>query len=84
MRDGPLQPLPMLLWGVVPSLLGWVALLLDPAPGLLLIAVLLWACLAVDRAVYPRHQLRGWLAMRLQLTLVASGSCLVAAAALAR
>jgi hypothetical protein len=67
---------------VVPSLLGWVALLLGQAPGLLLIAALLWACFAVDRVLYPRHQLQAWLPMRLRLTLVASVSCLAGAAAL--
>lgn len=81
MREGPAEPVP-LLWGVVPSLLGWVALLLGPAPGLLLIAALLWACFAADRALYPRYQLQAWLPMRWRLTLVASISCLAGAAAL--
>jgi Protein of unknown function (DUF3429) len=80
MREGPAQPVPSLLWGVVPSLLGWVALLLAPALGLLLIAALLWACFAVDRVVYPRYQVQAWLPLRLRLTLVASISCVVAAA----
>lgn len=82
MREGPAQPVPSLLWGVVPSLLGWVALLLGPAPGLLLMAALLWACLAVDRVLYSRYQLQAWLPMRWQLTVVASISCLAGAAAL--
>jgi len=82
MRDGADQHVPTLLWGVVPSLLGWVALLLGPAPGLLLIAALLWTCFAVDRLLYPRHQLQAWLPMRRRLTLVASISCLAGAAAL--
>lgn len=84
MREAPAQPVPLLVWGVVPSLLGWVAVLLGHAQGLLLMAALLWACFAVDRAFYPRHQLQAWLPMRLQLTLVASLSCLAAAVALAR
>ena len=82
MREGPAQPLPSLLWGVVSSLLGWVALLLGHAAGLLLIAALLWACFAVDRVVYPRYQLQAWLPMRWRLTLVASINCLAGAAAL--
>ena len=82
MRDGPAQSAPSLLWGVVPSLLGWLALLLGNAPGLLLIAALLWACFAVDRVLFRRYQLQAWLPMRLQLTLVASLSCLAGAAAL--
>ena len=84
MREGPAQSALMLLWGVVPSLLGWVALLLGHATGLLLIAALLWACFAVDRALYPRYQLQAWLPMRWRLTLVASISCLAGAAALWR
>lgn len=82
MREGPCQPVTSLLWGVLPSLLGWAALLLGPAPGLLLITALLWACMVADRVLYPRYQLQAWLPMRLQLTLVASISCLAGAAAL--
>jgi hypothetical protein len=81
MRDGTVQPLPSLIWGVAPSLLGWLASLLGQAPGLLLIAALLWACFAVDRFLYPRYQLQAWLPMRLRLTLAASVSCFAAAAA---
>ena len=81
-REASAQHVPSLLWGVVPSLLGWVALLLGHAPGLLLIAALLWACFAVDRVLYPRFQLQAWLPMRWRLTLVASLSCLAGAAAL--
>ena len=82
MREGPARPEPSLLWGVVPSLLAWLALLLGQAPGLLLIAALLWACFAVDRLLYPRYHVQAWLPMRLRLTLVASTSGLVAAVAL--
>jgi Protein of unknown function (DUF3429) len=82
MRPSAAQPLPALMWGVTPGLLGWVALLLDPAAGLALIAMLLWVCFAVDRVLYPRYQLQAWLPMRLWLTLTASSSCLAAAIAL--
>ena len=82
MREGPVQPVSSLLWGVVPSLLGWVTLLLGHALGLLLMVALLWACFAVDRVLYPRYQLQAWLCMRLRLTLVASIRCLAGAAAL--
>lgn len=84
MREASVPSQLSLLWGVVPSLLAWVALLLQETQGLVAIALLLWACLAVDRVLYPRHRLRAWLPMRLWLTLVASGSCLVAAVALSR
>ena len=73
------QSTSLLAWGVVPSLVAWVALMLPAASGLLLIALLLWACFAVDRAVYTSSGLRGWLPMRLLLTVVASLSCIAAA-----
>ena len=79
---GDAEPLmSRLVWGVTPSLLSWVALLLSPAPGLLLIAATLCACFAVDRVLYPRDGVQAWLPMRAQLTLVASLSCLAGAAA---
>lgn len=80
MRDAPAPRVSSLLWGVIPSLLGWVAMLLGPAPGLLLIAATLCACFAVDRVAYPRERLAAWLPMRFQLTLVAGLSCLAGAA----
>ncbi len=67
------------LWGVVPSLVAWCALLADGAIGLLILVVLLWACYAVDRTRYPARGLRHWLLLRLRLTRVASLSCLAAA-----
>ncbi len=82
MREGSAHAVPSLLWGVMPCLMGWVALLLGHAAGLLLMAALLWACYAVDWVLYPRCQLKAWLPMRLRLTQVASGSCLAGAAAL--
>jgi hypothetical protein len=82
MRDAPQQSLALLGWGVTPSLLAWVALMLSPPAGLLLIAAVLWACFAVDRVVYPRFQAQGWLPMRLALTCIASASCVAGAARL--
>jgi hypothetical protein len=79
MRDGSQQSLALLGWGVVPSLLAWGALLAGTVPGLWLVCVLLWACFAVDRVVYPRFQAQGWLPMRLTLTCVASASCVAGA-----
>lgn len=93
MRDANGQNASMLAWGVIPSLLAWIALLV-PAPvglqttavlppiasGLLLMVVFLWVCFAVDRVVYTRFSLRAWLPMRLMLTAVASLSCLASAA----
>ena len=78
MRDGAESPA-LLLWGVVPSLVAWVALLLGPANGLLVMAGLLVACLVVDRTVYPRYGVQAWLPMRLVLTCIATASCLAGA-----
>jgi hypothetical protein len=79
MRDeaGP-QP-GRLAWGVVPSLMAWIALLLPVVHGLALLAAILWACFAVDRAVYPRFGLQAWLPMRRLLSVLASLACIVAA-----
>jgi hypothetical protein len=79
MRGTSEQSLALLGWGVMPSLVAWVALMLNPAIGLLVIAALLWMCLAVDRVVYPRFQAQGWLPMRLSLTCVASACCVAGA-----
>ena len=82
MRDASKQSLALLGWGVTPSLLAWVALMLSPPVGLLMIAAVLWMCFAVDRQVYPRFQAQGWLPMRLALTCIASASCVAGAARL--
>jgi hypothetical protein len=84
MREAPARHTPSLLWGVVPSLLAWVALQVGAAPGLLLIAALLLVCFVVDRALYPRFGVQSWLSLRLRLTIVACTSCLAGAAALLR
>jgi len=71
----------LFLWGVVPSLMAAMALLLAPRQALWLLAVMLLLCYAVDRRVYPVHRLQAWLGLRLHLSVVAAASCLVAAAA---
>ena len=60
-----------LIWGVVPSLLAWISLMLKVEWGLLLVAAVLLVCLAVDFKVYPRYGLGHWLRMRLILSVVA-------------
>ena len=66
-------------WGVAPSLLAWIAVLLPNGPGLLALAGLLVACYAADRRLYARAGLSSWLGLRLQLTSVAALSCLAGA-----
>jgi hypothetical protein len=68
-----------LIWGVFPSLLAWVSILLPVTGGLWLVSVGLWACFIVDRRVYPDYGLQGWLHLRLVLTLGATASSVAVA-----
>lgn len=77
MRAPPAPLNAALLWGVFPSLVAWLALLLPLPQGLVTLALLLGICLAVDWRNYPVYGLRPWLPMRLHLTLVAA-LCLLA------
>jgi hypothetical protein len=69
------------VWGVVPSLLAWAALLLPRPAGLVLLAVTLAACYLVDRGVYRALGLQRWLPLRLQLSSVAALCCVAGALA---
>lgn len=66
-----------LIWGVIPSLIAWISLMLNPDLGLWLISALLWVCLIIDAKIYPTYGLEHWLPMRLFLTTTASVACLV-------
>jgi len=66
-----------LIWGVIPSLIAWISLMLNPDFGLWLITALLWVCLIIDAKIYPTYGLSHWLPMRLFLTTTASVACLV-------
>jgi hypothetical protein len=66
-------------WGVVPSLLAWVALLLPVAWALVALASILALCLAVDINTYPRVGWATWVRLRWHLTLVAAACCFLAA-----
>jgi hypothetical protein len=73
-----------LLWGVLPSLLAWAALLALPvwgaAPALVALAATLGLCLLVDSRLYPAQGLGTWLGLRLRLTGVAVLACFMGAA----
>ena len=71
-----------LVWGVVPSLVAWAALLLPPSAGLVVHGAALATCYAVDRRVFPVEGLAAWLPLRLQLTTIAAASCAASAGAL--
>jgi hypothetical protein len=70
-----------LIWGVLPSLLGWLAVLLDSPWGQAVLVMSLLACFVVDRSVYRALGLQAWLPLRATLTTVATLS--VAAGGLA-
>lgn len=69
------------VWGVMPSLLAWVGVMMPAFAGLPLLGFVLIACYLVDRKTWPAVGLAPWLTMRLQLTTVASLSCFLAAGA---
>jgi hypothetical protein len=71
-----------LVWGVVPSLLAWISLIIEVELGLLLVAAVLLMCLVVDYKIYPGFGLEHWLRMRLILSIVAI-TCTVLPALLA-
>ena len=77
-HDAP--PTALLLWGVLPSLVAWVALLLHPALGLVALGAMLLLCLLVDRRIYRKEGVAHWLPLRQWLSAVAALSCLVGAA----
>ncbi len=76
MRDAQSPNARRLAWGVVPSLVAWLAVLLPQAVGLYVLAGSLWVCYAVDKKIYAQFNLHAWLPMRLLLTLVASLCCI--------
>jgi len=70
----------LFVWGVVPALVAWVAVVMQPYAGLVLHGVMLAVCYLVDRKVYPAHGAARWLTLRFRLSVVASLSCFVGAA----
>jgi Protein of unknown function (DUF3429) len=69
-----------LLWGVVPSLLAWPAVMMPPHAGLVILGLLLLLSYAVDRVLYAEHQVAGWLTLRFRLSSVAALCCFIGAA----
>ena len=70
------------IWGVVPSLIAWLALMMPAYAALPLLGLVVVACYAVDSKTYPAAGLASWLPIRLQLTVVAAASCVLGAAAI--
>ena len=69
------------VWGVVPSLIAWLALMMPAYAALPLLGMVVVACYLVDSKTYPAAGLASWLPMRLRLTIVATLSCVLGAAA---
>ena len=67
----------LLLWGVIPSLLGWLSVVLGSTSGLLILTTTLWLCFVIDCRIYPKFEVAQWLVMRFILTAVASVSLAV-------
>jgi hypothetical protein len=75
------EPSPSLLaWGVVPSLVAVVAVMMQPSAGLVIHGAMLVACYAVDRRIYPAQGVAHWLTLRFRLSAVAALSCFIGAA----
>ena len=73
-------PTSMFVWGVLPSLVAWVAVIMPAYAGLVIQGLTLVVCYLVDRKVYPRCGVSAWLTLRFRLTVVASLSCFIGAA----
>ena len=76
----PEPPVRWLAWGVVPALIAWPAVIMPPQAGLVIQALLLIGCYAVDRRLYPLQGAARWLTLRFRLTAVASLACFIGAA----
>ena len=76
----PSPPASLFVWGVVPSLVAWAAVMMPPSAGLVVHGAMLLACYGVDRRIYPQQGLGRWLTLRFRLSAVASLSCFIGAA----
>ncbi|MBB3195196.1 DUF3429 domain-containing protein [Roseateles terrae] len=69
------------VWGVVPSLVAWIASMMPPYAGLVVHGVMLIVCYLVDRRMYPALGASAWLTLRFRLSAVAALCCFLAAQA---
>jgi hypothetical protein len=70
----------LLIWGVLPSLVVWPAVVVPPGVGLVIIGAMLLICYAVDRVLYAEQGVAPWLTLRFRLSTVAALCCFVGAA----
>jgi len=73
-------PASLFVWGIVPSLVAWIAVMMPASAGLVVHGVMLLVCYAVDRRIYPTQGLSHWLTLRFRLSAVAALSCFLGAA----
>lgn len=77
------QPVDMpraFVWGIAPSAIAWVGVMMPPYAGLALHGAMLIVCYLVDRHLYPLLGAAGWLTLRFRLSAVAALCCFLAAA----
>jgi hypothetical protein len=67
-------------WAMVPPLVSWLAVLMPPAAGLVVLGAMLVATYLVDRRVYAAAGQAHWLTLRFRLSMVAALSCFLGAA----
>lgn len=79
MRQSIPSPQPF-VWGMVPALLAWVAVVMPPYAGLVLQGITLVLCYLVDRRLYPVLGAGAWLTLRFRLSGIAALSCFLGAA----
>ncbi|MBV5292079.1 MULTISPECIES: DUF3429 domain-containing protein [Curvibacter] len=79
-QQGEAAPRIHLVWGVIPPIVAWIAVVMPIYAGLPLLGLLLVVCYLVDRKTWTSPQLRPWLTLRFRLTVVATLSCLLGAA----
>ncbi len=73
-------PTRLLVWGVLPSIVAWLAVMMPPSAGLVILGAMLVGCYAVDRRLYAEEGVAHWLTLRFRLSAVASLSCFIGAA----
>jgi hypothetical protein len=75
------EPPPVLLaWGVVPSIVAWLAVMMPPNAALVIHGAMLVGCYAVDRHLYATQGVAHWLTLRFRLSAIAALSCFLGAA----
>lgn len=73
-------PLWLLGWGVLPSLVAWLGVMMPPSSGLVILGAALVGCYLVDRRIYALQGVAHWLTLRFRLSAVAAFSCFIGAA----